>query len=232
MKYFRSIVIASICCLGLSAAAWAQMGRMGMGMRPPNIPGEFKPVVGSGAQYKMSGKQGDMDWAYAVVGKESVDGAEGYWMEMRLLGGKGAGAIMKQLMVISGSQPGIKRMIMQMPPRPPMELPIGMMGMMGGMARNAPESHAGGGPHELGEVVGTETITVPAGTFETQHYRRQDGTGTSDVWVSTKVSPYGLVKMTSPEMSMELEKVLSNETSQIKGEPQKMGMGMPGMPPQ
>jgi hypothetical protein len=35
-----------------------------------------------------------------------------------------------------------------------------------------------------------------------------------------------MVKMTSADMSMVLVKVLSNETSHIKGEPQKMpGMG-------
>lgn len=225
MKYFRSTVIAFVVCLGFSAAAWAQMGMM----RPPQIPGEFKPVVGSGAQYAMSTKQGKMDMAVAVVGKESVDGADGYWMETRMLSGKGAGMISKILMVIGGDQPGVKRMIVQMPPRPPMEMPVNMMGMMHGMGQNTPKPE--GGPHDKGELVGTETVTVPAGTFECQHYRSQGQMGTSDVRFTTKVSPYGLVKMTSAETSMELEKVLSNETSQIKGEPQKMGMGMPGMPP-
>ena len=220
MKKLNRILLSFAVAVGFAASAYAQMG---MGMRPPQIPGEFKPVVGSGVQYKMTTKQGDMDMAYAVVGKETVEGADGYWLEMRMLGGKGAGTITKMLMVMSGSQPGPKRMIVWVPPRPPMEMPMNMMGMARGMAQNAPKS--GGGAKDLGQVVGTETITVPAGTFETTHYRSAQG---GDIWVSSKVSPYGIVKMTSPDMSMELEKVLTNETSQIKGEPQKMEF--PGMP--
>jgi len=72
--------------------------------------------------------------------------------------------------------------------------------------------------------VGSESVTVPAGTFDCEHYRKQTAEGTVDVWVSTKVSPYGTVKMTSGQMTMVLEKVLSNETSHIKGEPQKFEM--------
>ena len=225
MRTLRNIVVAGALCFGSAVAALAQMG---MGMRPPTIPGEFKPVVGSGAQYQMTTKQGNLDMAVAVVGKESVNGADGYWMEQRMLGGKGAGMISKLLMVMSGDQPGIKRMIVQMPPRPPMEMPVGMMGMMGGMAKNAPRPEAGGGPQGKGELLGTESVTVPAGTFECQHYRSQSEHGSADVWFTTKVSPYGLVKMTSADTTMVLEKVLSNETSQIKGEPQKMNY--PGMP--
>jgi hypothetical protein len=36
-----------------------------------------------------------------------------------------------------------------------------------------------------------------------------------------------MVKMSSAEMTMVLEKVLSNETSHIQGEPQKMNMPFP-----
>lgn len=227
MKYSKCIILAAVLCAGSAAAAWAQMG---MGMRPPTIPGEFKPVVGSGAQYAMTVKGGQkMEMAIAVVGKETFEGQEGYWMETRILGeGRGAGMIMKQLMVMSGDKPGIKRMIMQPPGRPPMEMPIGMMGGMGrGMPKSQPETHGQG--KVMGEVVGTETITVPAGTFECQHFRSHTEQGANDVWVSTKVSPYGMVKMTSEDgTSGVLEKVLEHETSQITGEPQKMSF--PGMP--
>jgi len=223
MRYAKSIILTITMCLGFAGAASAQMG-----MRPPQIPGEFKPVVGSGAQYEISSKKdAKMDMAYAIVGKESVDGADGYWMEIRMLSGKGEGMVMKQLMVMSSETPGIKRMIMQMPGRPPMEMP---MGMMSGMMKNMPKhSAAEGGPsHGMGEKVGTEMVTVPAGTFLCDHYRSQSQHGTADIWISTKVAPYGLVKMTSEDTTMDLEKVLTNETSQIKGEPQKMNF--PGMP--
>jgi hypothetical protein len=48
-----------------------------------------------------------------------------------------------------------------------------------------------------------------------------------DVWISSKVPPYGMVKMSSAEMTAVLEKVLSNETSHIQGEPQKMNIPFP-----
>ena len=222
MRYATRMVLTITMCLGIAGAAVAQMG-----MRPPQIPGEFKPVVGSGAQYEISTKKDPkMDLAYAIVGKESVDGAEGYWMEIRMLSGKGEGMIMKELMVMTGETPGPKRMIMQMPGRPPMEMP---MGMMSGMMKNMPKQTATetGSGHGMGEKVGMEPIVVPAGTFLCDHYRSQSDRGTADVWVSTKVAPYGLVKMTSEDTTMVLEKVLTNETSQIKGEPQKMDF--PGM---
>jgi hypothetical protein len=75
---------------------------------------------------------------------------------------------------------------------------------------------------------GSAGVTVPAGTSQCQHFRSTEKGKTTDVWVSAKVAPYGLVKMSGPETSMVLERVLENEKSQIQGEPQKMSF--PGMP--
>jgi hypothetical protein len=52
-----------------------------------------------------------------------------------------------------------------------------------------------------GKLVGTESVTVPAGKFEAKHYTRKvsmpgaGGETTLDVWMSDKVEPTGLVKM-------------------------------------
>ena len=112
---------------------------------------------------------------------------------------------------------------MQAPGRPPMEMPLAMMSRMGG----GPHPPATSG-HPQGEMLGTESVTVPAGTFTAEHFRSTNNGRTSDVWASTKVAPYGLVKMTSADTNMVLVKVLDHETSQITGEPQKMNF--PGMP--
>jgi hypothetical protein len=199
-----------------------------MGGQMPKILGLFKPVVGSGAQYQMTAKNGTMGFAFAIVGQEDVEGSTGYWMEIRTENpGMPGEMVMKQLMVLSGDKPQIKRMIMQMAGRPPMEMPMGMLGMgQRGQGAGA-AGGAGAGDTSPGQRVGSETITVPAGTFECEHYRKQEPRGTADVWISTKVSPYGMVKMTSPDMTMVLEKVLSNETSHIKGEPQKLDIPFP-----
>jgi hypothetical protein len=69
------------------------------------------------------------------------------------------------------------------------------------------------------ERVGTETITTPAGTFSCQHWRKKDGS--TDVWLSEKVAPWGLVKMVSKDSTMILERVVTDAKSHITGTPVK-----------
>jgi hypothetical protein len=223
MSRLKMAAVAVTLALSFTTGGWTQAMRGGLGRQPPRLLGEFKPVVGSGAQYQMTAQNHTMSFAYVVVGQEDVEGSTGYWMEIRSEDSGMAGEmVMKQLVVLGGDKPQIRRMIMQPPGRPPMEMP---MGMMPGMGQR--EQGAGGRDTSPGEKVGSETITVPAGTFECDHYRKQDLHGTVDVWISSKVSPYGTVKMSSGEMTMVLEKVLSNETSHIKGEPQKLNIPSP-----
>ncbi len=207
------IVVSSVMVLALPV--WAQRGQ-----QPPQIPGGvFKPVVGAGAQYSVTGKDGTKNlWSWAVVGKEAVQGAEGYWVEMRMESAGSQRMIMKTLMVTGGPKPELKRTIMQMGDQPPMEMPLG--GMMAKM-RQGRESIPTPG---LGEKVGTEMVTVPAGTYLCDHYRTQDPKGKTDLWISNKVTPYGAVKVVSTDTTLELTKLLTNETSQIKGEPKKFEM--------
>ena len=208
--------------LGFATCGWTQSMGGGMGRLMPRMLGAFKPVVGSGAQYQMTAQNRTMSFAYVIVGQEDVEGSAGYWMEIRSENpGMPGEMVMKQLMVLGGDKPQIKRMIMQMPGRPPMEMPMGMLGM------GQRGQGSGAGDTSPGEKVGSETITVPAGTFECDHYRKQEPRGTVDVWISSKVPPYGMVKMSSAEMTAVLEKVLSNETSHIQGEPQKMNIPFP-----
>jgi hypothetical protein len=111
--------------------------------------------------------------------------------------------------VLNGPDTQISRMIMQMPGRPPMEMPTQMMHQ--DRTPQTADVRTGG------EDLGSETITVPAGTFTCQHYRSKSG---GEVWISQKVSPYGLVKSKSNDSSMELIKVISGAKDQITGTPQ------------
>jgi hypothetical protein len=219
MNISRTRFFLCALCLSVAAGAAAQLGQSGP--QTPKIPTPFTPVVGSGAQYEVTTRDGKMTFTYAVVGKEQVDGNDGYWLEIRsegaLLNGE---MVIKELTLRVGTHPEIKRMIMQPPEHPPMEIPKGMMGMMKQhMAQNGNAQKNG-----MGEKIGTESITVPAGTFECDHFRRQENGKPVDYWISSKVPPYSLVKMSGPDTSMVLEKVLSGETTHIKGEPQKMQM--------
>ena len=68
-----------------------------------------------------------------------------------------------------------------------MEMSMSMQAQANAAKRNQ-EAHF----RQKAQRVGTETISVPAGTFVCEHYRMTDGSG--DIWFSPKVSPWGLVK--------------------------------------
>lgn len=226
MNVSRTAMITVVLTLSASGGLWAQRGGMGMMGNMPSMPGLQNPAVGSGAEYIINSKGKEMDVATVVLGKEDVEGSAGYWMEQRVTSAElGGEMVMKSLTVVSGSQVGVKRMIIQRPGQPPMEMPAMMMSMM--QSHQRPSSYSASGPSDRGELVGSETVTVPAGTFVCQHYRKTEKDGPVDVWISTSVSPYAVVKMTGSDMSMELKKSLANETSHIKGEPQQMQF--PGM---
>jgi hypothetical protein len=205
MKVSWRYSVAGLLLVLLASAASAQMGRFSQ----PHVMGFWNPVVGEGAEYEMQTAKGDKsNMQITIVGKDSVDGKDAFWYETSLNRGNGQ-MIMKQLMVLNGPDTQISRMIMQMPGRPPMEMPTQMMHM--DRTPQTADVRTGG------EDLGSETITVPAGTFTCQHYRTKSG---GEVWVSQKVSPYGLVKSKSADTSMELTKVITGAKDQITGAPQ------------
>jgi len=216
MRSVKIVAMLFALALAMSTTALAQGMRRGIGRQPPRLLGEFKPVVGAGAEYAMASQNGSMYFSYVIVGKEDMGGSTGYWLEVRTRGGEMPGeVVMKQLMVTGGEKPEIKRMIVQSTGRPPVEFPLAMMP---GMAQQGAET----GDTRPGIKVGSETISVPAGTFECEHFRKQEAGGIVDIWTSSKVSPYGTVKMSRGDLSLVLEKVLSSEVSHIQGEPRPM----------
>jgi len=223
------LILMTAAVLGIAGAACAQMGPRGMMPQGPPMVGALQATVGAGSQYQMTTEQGAVSFTIVVVGKETVDGGEGTWLENRFEGGRQPGEmVQKQLMVMQDGKVDIKRMIVQAPGRPPMEIPMGMMGMMGQRGQRSPSAGQGSatGDTNPGVKIGSESVTVPAGTFTCEHYHKQTDRGAYDYWISTSVTPYPIVKMSGPSVSMVLQKVLSGETSHIHGDPQQM----PGMP--
>ena len=110
---------------------------------------------------------------------------------------------------------------MQMPGRPAMEMPFN--------PRESARQKIQEGMNDW-HTVGTESVTVPAGTFSCNHWRNDKNN--SDIWVSDKISPFGLVKETGQHSNLVLVKVLTGEKDHISGpvepfDPQKMQMGRP-----
>jgi hypothetical protein len=119
---------------------------------------------------------------------------------------------MKMLLVVDGKNASPSRMIMQMAGQDPMEVP--MQGMMGNFQQNASTDVRDGA-----DKVGVESVTTPAGTFNTEHYRAKDGSW--DAWLAPQVGPWGVVKSTSGDTTMTVTNLISNAKDQITGTPRK-----------
>jgi hypothetical protein len=223
MKSLNRMAIGGFLCLVVAMAAHAQMGMGG----PPQMHGVWNPVVGNGAAYDIQSKNGDTtSMEVTIVGKEIVDGNDGFWMEMAMNSPRmHGGMVVKFLTVLNGSDTHTARMIMQMGGGQPMEMPAQMV-----QARHKDQPTDIRG---MSEDVGSETITVPAGTFTCEHYRAKDGSG--DTWVAEKVSPWGMVKHQGTDATMVLTKVITDAKDKITGTPipfDPMKMGQRGGQPQ
>ena len=186
----------------LLMGGWSQAAELEVGA--PNFTGEWHPVLGVGGVYeaRVSGGQ-PMTWEMTVVGKEG----DGYWVEMLLP--QAGGTVMKTL-VASG---GVRRVIVKAGQQPAIEMPSTFV-----------TGTPGTNLKEKGQFAGHEPVTTPAGTFACDHYRVQEDAGVADVWVAAEVSPYGLVKMHSPAVSMVLQRIVTGAKTRITEQPQKFEM--------
>jgi hypothetical protein len=216
MRTIRVVFMVALACLLFAVGARAQMGGM---MRPPSIQGVWSPVVGTGAAYEISDKKQTHTMEMTIVGKETVNGKDAYWMEYGIPDPKTGGmTYMKMLIAKDKDNVITERMIFQVPGQPqPMEMSMSMQ-MQPNQANSARRNQEAD-IRQKAQRVGTETITVPAGTFVCEHYRMTDGSG--DVWFSPKVSPWGMVKFTGKETSLVLLKTITDAKDYITGTPVK-----------
>lgn len=214
MNRWRGCVACMCAFLFLALGTSAQFPTQG----PPAIRGVWAPVVGSGATYQVVNRKGEKsEMEITVVGAETLDGQAGHWMEIAMGTPEGE-MVMKQFMGLRGKETPVLRMIMQAPGQEPMEFSMEMMGMMQrGQAKVTQKSDF----REGATRVGTETITVPAGTFSCEHYKTSDG---DDVWISDKVAPWGMVKATGKENNLTLMRVVTGAKTKIRGTPRKFDM--------
>jgi hypothetical protein len=206
-----------IVSLATAASISAQMG-----MRSVHLPpGFFNPVMGGGASYQTTdsdGRKSGLD--LALIGKESVNGQNGYWVEWTLAD-TSMGAIVAKELVVMGDPITISRVVMQMAGRPPMVMPDQMTSNMDIKPSDI---------RTKADDLGSESITVPAGTFSCEHYRAKDSG--DDTWISSKVSPIGLVKDQSMDKTRTtvLVKTYTDAKDKITGTPQPFNPMMM-MPP-
>ncbi len=192
------------------ALAFSQIASAQMGMdlfKRPAITKAFHPVVGKGAVYADAGKDGKNTRTIeiAVIGKDSFEGQEGFWMQFVSTDEQGKTIIGKSLITPADYQ--LHHMIFQQQGQPAMELPANMNpARKQQMEENFNDWHS----------VGTETVTVPAGTFSCEHWRNDKTHAES--WTSEKVTPFGMVKTVKASGDTEvLSKLVENATDRITG---------------
>lgn len=192
------------------ALAFSQIASAQMGMdlfKRPAITKAFHPVVGKGAVYADAGKDGKNTRTIeiAVIGKDSFEGQEGFWMQFVSTDEQGKTIIGKSLITPADYQ--LHHMIFQQQGQPAMELPANMNpARKQQMEENFNDWHS----------VGTETVTVPAGTFSCEHWRNDKTHAES--WTSEKVTPFGMVKSVKASGDTEvLSKLVENATDRITG---------------
>lgn len=219
MKTATQLLLTGLMTIAFASISTAQMG---MGMRPPSIAGVFNPVVGSGASYNIVSKNGrDMALEIAVVDKESG----GYWIEMTMNMSQSPNSsqmsgmpmsgpnYMKELVVRQGDDLVVQKVIMQMQGRPPMDMSSAPRAMQSQESKADIRANA--------QKIGTESVTTPAGTFSCEHWR--DTKKGDDYWLSDKVTPFQLVKMSGANTNtVVLAKVITGAKTHITGTPVSM----------
>ena len=204
-RIWHVLAILAVISLAAASSSHAQMG-MDMFKRPA-ITKVFRPVVGKGAVYLDTDKDGKdaRTSEIAIVGKDSFEGKEGFWMQIYFTDSKGKAFVGKSLITPGDFQ--FHRMIIQPPGQQAMEMPMKMTAARKEhMEENLNDWHS----------MGTESVTVPAGTFSCEHWRNDKAHG--DVWTSDKVIPFGMVKEISGNGNTQvLSKILDNATDRITG---------------
>jgi hypothetical protein len=186
--------------------------------------------VGQWAEYRMTGQQGTMQVRFAVVGKEHLNGKEHLWFEFKM--GTEQGPMITQALVpgFPYDQNDVQSMIVKMGDQPAMKLPPSMMAMAQGM-QGGQNPGAGAATAlqrcEAAQVIGNETIEVPAGRMATVHFRSTDQGHPGEGWVSKDV-PFGLVKLTF-NVNGPGEMVLLSHGKDAKSSITEKPQEMPGM---
>jgi hypothetical protein len=188
-------------------------------------------TVGTWASYTWTGGQnGGTTLRLAVVGKEPHEGTTYYWVEMGISSASrpGANMILQTLVPRLGAG-RVRAVIMKSGDQPAMKLSPQMLQMI----NNNPSMNVSGeiarACQEM-EVVGWETVTVPAGQFRALHMRNATPAMISEAWVQSDLQ-FAMVKGNLKDGGvMELTGHGTDAKSSITETPIAMP-GLPGAPP-
>jgi hypothetical protein len=204
----------SLALFGISVAA---------GQGKECLAGMKMPEVGQWAEYQGVLNQKDpYTLRYAVVGSEEREGKAMKWLEFRMVGQKKGQHMVYQ--VLTPGNPGemdqAQEIVFKAGDKPAMKLNPMMMNMIRGQLD---KSSVLGNVCEGVSLVGEESVTVPAGTFEALRYH--NAKHGSDAWVVPD-QPFFMVKSQGKDFEMSLTSSGKGAESSITEEPQDMpGLG-------
>ena len=202
----------------LTLALLAGMAAAGQAQESSCIAQIKFPAVGRWAEYKALYDKKPYTIRYAVVGSEKREGKDLKWVELKMLGeSKDKNLIYQMLVPGSPTEMGnVQEVVFKPGQKPAMK----MNGAMLSMVRGQMEKQS-----ILSELckdvalIGSESVTVPAGKFKTSHFRSEKYK--SDSWVSPDV-PFALVKSVGEKHDMALVAVGAGAKPSITEKPQEM----------
>jgi hypothetical protein len=202
--------VLSLVLLGLSSALWAQDTCI------EQI--EF-PAVGRWAEYKGLYKQDPYTIRYAVIGSEKREGKDLKWLELRMEGSKQDRNMVYQMLVPgSAAQLGeVSEIVMKAGNNPAMKMDGMMLKMVKGQMQK--QSFLSDACKDV-TLVGSESVTVPAGKFDSRHFH--SAKYSADSWLAAGV-PFTMIKSTGKDYQMELVAHGDGAKSSITEEPRSMG---------
>jgi hypothetical protein len=181
------------------------------------------PEDGRWAEYQAQYQNDPYTIRYSVIGSEERDGKDFRWVEMQMKGKQKDKNLIYQVLVPGSfsEMDQVQEVIFKPGDRPAMKMSGPMLGMIRGQLDKQSflkDICAGV------SLVGKERVSVPAGKFETLHFRNAEHA--ADSWVSPD-APFSMVKSTGKEFQMELAAHGEGAKSAITEKPQEMG-GMGG----
>ena len=184
---------------------------------------------GDWAEYAMEGPQGSGTIRYALL-EEAAAADPGQWLEMSGSFNEQTSTVQILIENYPHAPEDVSAVVIKRGDQPAQRLPDSMLGQVSGQM-SSPIGNIASICAES-DVMGTEAVDVPAGSFQTVRIQppassSQADSLRADVWLSTD-AVFGLVKTESSLGTMTLTGMGSDATSSITESPTEMQPAMPG----
>jgi hypothetical protein len=150
--------------------------------------------VGREATYHLTRPEGIQEIRFAITGQATKGDAHPVWFETQVQASARPTMVLRVLVPGFPYEPtAVTEGSLQSGDQTPLKFDARQLAAMHRRLPGLLQSIVDG--CKSASLVGTETVKVPAGTFQASHYR--NALRGSDIWVSSEV-PFGLVKLSDP----------------------------------